>query len=147
MSSRKLGINPAEGQKQNKQKDQVTDRIRAPKSIQQLLYGVKSFPTSHLLVSETTECCWISMGRHGGCVSSTGTSQQDDPLVWTLAKLCQVCFFSTFLHGFPPGASVSSHSPKICTFRSIGGSKSPLGVKVRVNGVLYTLETGSSRPS
>ena len=28
--------------------------------------------------------------------------------------LCGVCTLSPCLHGFPPGAPVSSHSPKVC---------------------------------
>jgi len=40
--------------------------------------------------------------------------------------LCRVCTFSLCLRGFPPGAPVSSHSPKNVRVRRIGHAKLPL---------------------
>jgi len=42
--------------------------------------------------------------------------------------LCGVCPFTPCLHGFPPGAPVSSHSPKDVLVRCIGHSKFSLNV-------------------
>jgi len=53
-------------------------------------------------------------GRHGGTMVSTAASQHQGPGFnsWLGHSLCGVCTFSPCLRGFPPGAPVSSHSPK-----------------------------------
>ena len=39
--------------------------------------------------------------------------------------LCGVCTFSPCLRGFPPGAPVSSHSPKMCRLGGLAMINSP----------------------
>ena len=39
--------------------------------------------------------------------------------------LCEVCRFSPYLRGFPPGAPVYSHSPKMCRFGALAMLNSP----------------------
>ena len=40
-------------------------------------------------------------------------------------SLCGVCTFSLCLHGFPPGAPVSSHIPKMCSLDGLAVINSP----------------------
>ena len=49
--------------------------------------------------------------------------------------LCRVCTFSPCLHGFPPGAPVSSHRPKMCGLGGLAVLNCPLmsGGLARVN--------------
>ena len=56
-------------------------------------------------------------GQHGGTMVSTADSQRQGPgFNSRLGSLsvCGVCTFSPCLRGFPPGAPVSSHNPKMC---------------------------------
>ena len=50
--------------------------------------------------------------------------------------LCGVCTSSPCLRGFPPGAPVSSHSPKDGLVRCIGHAKFPLSVR-RLAGQIH----------
>ena len=64
---------------------------------------------------------YISLiGWHGGTVVGTAASQHQGPgFNSSLAsRLCGICKFSLCLCGFPPGAPVSAHSPKM---RGLGG--------------------------
>ena len=50
----------------------------------------------------------------GGTVASTAHSARDPGSILALGDcLCGVFTFSLCLRGFPPGASVSSHTPKV----------------------------------
>ncbi len=59
----------------------------------------------------------IGLGRHGGAVASTVTSQQEGSGFCvrthrpTGALLCGICMFSSCLRGFSPGTPASSHNP------------------------------------
>ena len=68
---------------------------------------------------------------------STAASQHQGPGFdsW----LCGVCTFSPCLRGFPPGAPVSSHRPKICGLGGLTMLNCPLvsGRLARVNAWGY----------
>ena len=57
----------------------------------------------------------LFLGWHGSTVVSTAASRLQGPgFDSRLGSLCGVCTFSSCLRGFPPGAPVSSHNPKMC---------------------------------
>ena len=84
-----------------------------------------------------TDACIL--GQHRGTVISTAASQRQrhrlnsarDPgsILASGDCLCGVCMFSPCQPGFPPGALVSSHTPKDVRVRLIGHGKLPLRVR------------------
>ena len=63
----------------------------------------------------------VTMGQHGGTAVSTAASQCQEPGFDSQLGLC--------LCGFPPGAPVSSHSPKDMRIRWNGHAELPLRVR------------------
>jgi len=75
-----------------------------------------------------------------GMVVGTPASQRHGPEFDSrLVSLCGVCTFSPCLHEFPPGAPISSHSPKMSELDRLAMLNCPLvsGGLARVNAWSY----------
>ena len=67
---------------------------------------VGSMPTFSTLISGGTVAQWLALLPH--------STRDPDSIPASGDRLCGICTFSPCLRGFPLGALVSSHSPKMC---------------------------------
>jgi len=92
------------------------------------------------MMGRRVSCCAVKLSDEWGHSGWGGTVAQWLALLPHSARdpcsipasghcLCGVCTFSPCLHGFPPGALVSSHSPKMCGLGGLAMLYCPLVVR------------------